>query len=213
MHRLLPSSCCAALSSSHRAGWLLHCLSLLRPLVLSLCSSLASTEYQLNLCRLVVALPLIMPPSRLSSRRTASCCAAYLPSCCTSWLPQCLLLSSPCAAPLVISLRQLVVALPLLVFLLCHPPIVSSHQLVLASPLVVLLLHRPLVLSSRRLVFAPPLDAPPTCPLVAPPSHPLSVPADCRITSCLPLVAPPSCPLIAPAGCSPSRPLITLAGC
>jgi len=34
-HHLLSSSCCTALSSSHRAGWLLRCLSLRRPLVLS----------------------------------------------------------------------------------------------------------------------------------------------------------------------------------
>jgi len=34
-HHLLSSSCCTALSSSHRAGWLLRCLSLCRPLVLS----------------------------------------------------------------------------------------------------------------------------------------------------------------------------------
>jgi hypothetical protein len=33
-HHLLSSSRCTALSSSHRAGWLLRCLSLRRPLVL-----------------------------------------------------------------------------------------------------------------------------------------------------------------------------------
>ncbi len=73
----IASCCCATLSTSHRAGWLLCCLSLLRPLVLSLCRPLASTEYQLNLCRLVVASPLVTPPSCLSSHRTASCHAAH----------------------------------------------------------------------------------------------------------------------------------------
>ena len=34
-HHLLSSSRCTALSSSHRAGWLLRCLSLRRPLILS----------------------------------------------------------------------------------------------------------------------------------------------------------------------------------
>ena len=34
-HHLSSSPCCTALSSSHPAGWLLHCLSLRRPLVLS----------------------------------------------------------------------------------------------------------------------------------------------------------------------------------
>ena len=35
-HHLSSSSCCTALSSSHHAGWLLRCLSLCRPLVLSM---------------------------------------------------------------------------------------------------------------------------------------------------------------------------------
>jgi hypothetical protein len=134
-----------------------------------------------------------MPPSRLSLRRTASCR--------TSWLLHCLSSSSCCAAHLVISSHQLVVASPLLVLSLCRPPVILSHQLVLASPLAVLSLRRPLVLSSCRLVVASPLDAPPTCPLVVPPSHPLSMPADCHIAFCHPLVAPPSRPLIVPAGC------------
>ncbi len=34
-HHLLSSSCCTALSSSHHAGWLLRCLSLHHPLILS----------------------------------------------------------------------------------------------------------------------------------------------------------------------------------
>ncbi len=152
-----------------------------RPLVLLLCCPVASAEYQLNLCWLVVAWPLVTLPSCLSLHCTASCCATHLPSRCTSWLLHCLLSSSRCAAPLVVLLRQLVVTSPLLVLLFCLPPVVSLHQLVLASPLVVLLLRRPLVLSSRWLVVALPLNAPPTSPLVAPPFHPLSMPADCPI--------------------------------
>ncbi len=184
---------------------------MLHPLILSLCCLLASTEYQLNSCRLVVALPLVTLLSHLSSRCTASRRAAHLPSRCTSWLLHCLSSSSHCAAPLVISLHQLVVASPIIVLLLCRPPVISLHQLVLAlPPLVVLSLRRPLVLSSRRMVVASPLDAPPTCPLVAPPSHPLSAPADCCIASRRPLVAPPSCPPIAPAGCCIVSPCITL---
>ncbi len=156
-------------------------------------------------------LPLITPPScLLSSCCTASCRATHLPPRRTSWLLHCLLLSSRCAAPLVVLSHQLVVALPLLVLLLCCPPVVLSHQLILASPLLILLLRCPLVLSLRRLVVASPLDAPPTCPLVAPPSHTFSAPADCRIASCCPLVALPSCPLIVPAGCCIVSPCITL---
>ena len=156
--------------SSHCTSWLLHCLSLLRPLVLLLCRPLASTEYQLNSCRLVVASPLFTPLSRLSLRRTASLLAAHLPSRCTSWFLHCLLSSSRCAAPLVASLHQLVVTSPLLVLSLCRPPVVLSHQLVLASPLVVLSLRHPLDLSSRQLVVALPLLALPSHPLVLPPS-------------------------------------------
>ena len=37
-HHLLSSSCCTAVSSSHRAGWFLHCLSLCCSLVLLLYS-------------------------------------------------------------------------------------------------------------------------------------------------------------------------------
>jgi hypothetical protein len=180
------------------------------PSCLLLCHPLTSTEYQLNLCRLVVVMPLVTLPSYLLSRCTASRRAAHLPSRCTSWLLHCLSSSSRCAAPLVISSRQLVVASPLLVLLLCRPPVVLPHQLGLASPLVFLLLRRPLVLSSRWLVVALPLDAPPTCLLVAPPYHPLSTPADRRITSCHPLVALPSRPLIAPAGCCVLSPCVTL---
>ncbi len=183
---------------------------MLHPLVLLLCRPLASTEYQLNLCRLVVSLPLVTPPSRLSSCRTASCRTTHLPSRCTSWLSYCLSSSSCCTVPLIVLSCQLVVPSPLLVLLLCRPPVISLHQLVLASPLVVLSLHRPLVLTSRRLVVALPLDAPPTCPLVAPPSHPLSAPADCHIASRRPLVAPPSRSLIKPAGCCVVSPCITL---
>ncbi len=49
-YRLSLSSCCTALLSSHPTGWLLHCLSLRHPLVLSL-------------RRLVVELSLLAPPS------------------------------------------------------------------------------------------------------------------------------------------------------
>jgi hypothetical protein len=124
-----------------------------------------------------------MPSSRLSSRRTVSHRAAHLPSCCTSWLSHCLSSPSRCAAPLVISLRQLVVASPLLVLSLCRPPVVLLHQLVLTSPLAVLSLRGPLVLSLHRLVVASCLDVPPTSPFIASPSHPLRAPADCHIAS------------------------------
>jgi hypothetical protein len=56
---LLSSSHCTTLSLSHLTGWLLRRLSLHRPLVvLSLCRSL------FVLHRLVVVLPLVVPPSR-----------------------------------------------------------------------------------------------------------------------------------------------------
>ncbi len=77
---LSPSSCCAALSSCHHAGWLLRRFSLCHPLVLLLHRPLVVLSCQLVLAyplvvlslhrplilssrRLVVVLPLIAPPT------------------------------------------------------------------------------------------------------------------------------------------------------
>jgi hypothetical protein len=83
-HQLSPSSCCATLSSSRRAGWLLHRLLMHHPFFISSSSScplivssscraplLSSCHARrqlvvplvLSSCRLVVALPLLAPPS------------------------------------------------------------------------------------------------------------------------------------------------------
>ncbi len=68
-------------------------------------------------------------------------------SCHASWLSHRLLSSS--RHPLVVLLRQLVVALPLAVLSLHCPLVVLSRQLVVASPLLVLLLRLPLVTFPR----------------------------------------------------------------
>ena len=93
-------------------------------------------------------------------------------------LSRCPLVISSCqlvaASPLVALswLHQLVVTLPLIIRLLCHPLVLLSRQLVVASPLLVLSLLRLLDLSSRQLAIALPLDMPPSCRLVAPPHVP-----------------------------------------
>jgi hypothetical protein len=120
---LSSSSHCAALLLPRRAGWLLRCR------------------------RLVVALPLVAPPSH--------------PLIAPSHSRPIVVLSL--RRPPVASSRQLVVTSPL---------IAPSHS----RPIVVLSLRRPLVASSRRLVVASPLVAPPSCFLVAPPhSRPIVV--------------------------------------
>jgi hypothetical protein len=96
---LSSSSHCVALSLSHLTGWLLHCLSLYRPLVvLSLCYSLVILR-RLILASTLVTLPscpLVVPPPR-----------------------PLVVLSLRC--PLVVSLCRLVVALPLIAPPLHHP--------------------------------------------------------------------------------------------
>ena len=104
--------------------------------------------------------------------------------------------------PLIVLSRQLVVALPLAVLLLCHPLVNSLHQVSSSRCLVVSSSRRLVVSSSRRLVVSS------SCRLV--------VLSSCRATSCC-LVAPAGCctiisrrPLIAIA--PPPHPLIVLAG-
>jgi len=119
------------LSSPH-VSWLSHCL-----LSSSHCATLSSS------CRASWLSHCLLPSSR---------CATLSSSRCTSLLSHHLSLSSCCAPrrPLILSLRRLVVALPLDVPSTCHlvvsPLVVLSRQLVVApSSLIVLSLHRPLV--------------------------------------------------------------------
>jgi hypothetical protein len=70
--------------------------------------------------RLVVALPLVAPPSHCPLTPPIS-------SSCPGWLLHCLLSCHPLVVPL---------SHPVLVLSLCHPLVVSSHRLVVALPLV-----------------------------------------------------------------------------
>ncbi len=102
------------------------------------------------------------------------CCATLSSTLCTSWFLHILLSSSCCAALSYChhagwSLRRLSLHHPL-VLLLHHPLILSLRQLIVALSLVVLFMCRPHVLSSHRLVVALPLLALPSHPLVVPPS-------------------------------------------
>ncbi len=126
---IAPASCCIAsrhplvalpLSSSHRASWLSHRLSLS-----SCCAALQSsccTSWFLH---------------RLSS---SSCCAALSSSHRAGWLLRRLLLRRPLILllrrPLILSGRQLIVVSPLVVLLLHCPLVLSSCQLVVALPLL-----------------------------------------------------------------------------
>ena len=92
--------------------------------------------------------------------------------------------------PLVILSRKLVVALPLTVLSLHHPLVLLLCQLFVISLLLVLLLRRPLVLSSCRLVVVSPLDAPPSRCLTVSPSRRLVASLSCR------LVVSSSCRLV-----------------
>ena len=106
--------------------------------------------------------------------RISSCCSLVAPpSCQLIVLYHCLSLSSRCAPryPLFLSLRRMAVASPLNAppsrHLFVLPLVVSLRQLVVApSSLVVLSLHHPLLLSLCWLVVAFPLLAPSSCPLV-----------------------------------------------
>ncbi len=136
----------AALSSSHCAGWLLHCLSLHHPIIVSLRQLVVASSLDILLlrplhivllppaaCCIASCFPLVAPPSWLlivlAGCCIASCCVALSSSHCTA------LLFSHCAGwllsrlslccPLVDSLFWTVFALPrlpLLLLLLLPPP-------------------------------------------------------------------------------------------
>ena len=116
-------------------------------------------------CCIASRRPLIAPPSRQLVKPACRC----ITSPCPLSAPHTALSSSRHAGWL---FRRLLMCHPLVILSSCHlvvpPLIVSLRQLVVApSSLVVLLLHRPLVLSSCWLVVA--------LPVLAPPSHPLVV--------------------------------------
>jgi hypothetical protein len=126
---IAPSDCCVA------SPCFAH-------LVLSLCHPLASTEYQLNSCQLVVALPLVTPPSCLLLRR-----------------------------PLALLLHQLVVALPLVVlWLRCPSRHVAPAGCHIASPcpFVVPPSHCLVAPAGSCIASCRPLVALPSRPLIAP---------------------------------------------
>ena len=110
-----------------------------------------------------------MPVDSVWNRKTRRVC--HLSTRCPLVISSCQLVAT---SPIVVLSwsDQLVVALPLIILLLCHPLVLLSCQLVVASPLLVLSLLRPLDLSSRQLVVALPLGMPPSCRLVAPPYVP-----------------------------------------
>ncbi len=148
-------------------NWLLHRLSLHHPLVLLSCRPLVVLSLRRPLIvsshRLVVASPLIAPPSRrlLSPPLLLSC---------AGWLLRCLLLRRPLVVP---------PSCPLVVLSLHHPLVVSSHRLVVALPLIALPCSCPLpppLVVLCQLVAVLPLVALPSLPLVMPPSCPLVVP-------------------------------------
>ncbi len=111
-HCLSLSSYCVAFLYFHHTNWLLLCLLLRRPLVISSCCD-----------------------SWLPHRHSSSFnCAALLPSHCTGWLLHCLMLTSHCTALLLSCCNMW-----LLCCLSVHRPLViSSCQLVVTLPLVVL---------------------------------------------------------------------------
>ena len=103
------------------------------------------------------------------------CCATLSSSLCASWFLHILSSSSHCVALSSCHhacwlLCRLSLRHPLM-FLLRHPLILSLCQLIDALPLFVLLMCRHHVLSSRRLDVALPLLALPSRPLVLPPSR------------------------------------------
>ena len=66
-HHLLSSSRCTALSSSHLAGWLLRCLSLCRPLVLS------------SIAHAIERRRMLPPPSNTTATTAIECHLYHLP--------------------------------------------------------------------------------------------------------------------------------------
>ncbi len=107
-------------------------------------------------CPIVSRCPLVVPPS-CPLVVPACCCIAtphplvalhFRPPFCAGWLLRCLstrrplIVSSRC--PLVILLRQLIVALSAIMLLLRHPLVILSRRLVVALPLLALP-SRPLV--------------------------------------------------------------------
>jgi hypothetical protein len=183
-------------------------------------------------CRHLVAPPscqLIAPACcrNASPRSLVSPRAALLSSLRAGWLLHCLLTHHPLV---VLPSRHLIVP----------PLVVLLRQLVVApSSLVVLSLHRPLVISSCWLVVALHVLAPPSCPLVivhrrrhrtplnaaaiSNKSATAAIERRCCIASCRPLIVPPSRQLVMPACCYiasphplivlPSRRLVMPAGC
>jgi hypothetical protein len=115
-----------------------------------------------------VVSPLVAPPW----------CCFVMPAGCriASWL-----VVPSLRRPLVVLLRQLVVASPLVVLSLRCPLVVLRRQLVVALPLIVLSLCHPLVNSLLQRVVASPLIVLLLRP--APPSHPLVAPAGCCVAS------------------------------
>ena len=115
-----------------------------------------------------VVSPLVAPPW---------CCFVMPAGCRTaSWL-----VVPSLRRPLVVLLRQLVVASPLVVLSLRCPLVVLRRQLVVALPLIVLSLCHPLVNLLLQRVVASPLIVLLLRP--APPSHPLVAPAGCCVAS------------------------------
>jgi hypothetical protein len=153
---LLLYSHCTALLLSHLTSWLLHCLSLHRPLVvLSLRRSLIVLHW------LIVALPLVAPPS----------CPLVVP-------PSRPLIDLSLRCPLIVSLHQLIVELPPVAPPYCHPlTVLPSHCLALAGCCIAS--RCAALLSSRR---ATPLSS--LRPLTVPPSCCLISPAGCCVASC-----------------------------
>jgi hypothetical protein len=201
---LLPPPLSLLLSSSPLSPLPLSASPSLSPLLSSLQSSspLPTSLVVLSLHRplvvlrkLVVASPLVAPPSR----------PLVVP-------PSRPLVVLSLHHPLVVSSHRLVVALPLVAPPSCHlltPPLSSScagwflRRLSSCCPLfvppsrllLVLSLRHPLVVSSHRLVVALPLVAPPSRRLLTPPLSCRLAPAGCCIasrrtalSSCRPLV-------------------------
>jgi hypothetical protein len=183
---------CAALSSSHRAGWLLHRLLLHCPfVVLSPCRPLVV------LLRLVVALPPITPPSH----------PLIVP-------PSRPFIFLSLHRPLVVSSHRLVVALPLVVPLSCHP---------LAPPLSRRLAQAGCCVNSRHAALSSSRCATPSSshhPITALPSHRLIVPAGCCVNShCSALSSSSHCAALLSScivwllHCLPSRRPLVLSSC
>jgi hypothetical protein len=183
---LLLSSDCATLLLSHLTGWLLCCLLMHCPLVvLSLNRSLVVSH------QLVVALPLVVPPSHplvvppshplvvLSLRHplivsshqlVVALSLAALPSCRPLTLPlSCHLAPAACC-----------IASCCATLSLCHPLVLSlsshcaAHLLSHLTGMLLhrLSLHRPLIVLSRRCSFVVLRQLVVVLPLVVPPSRP-----------------------------------------